>query len=176
MGMKKFVTKATGSNAARLAAAQKAKEEAAKKAAAVKLQNLQPHQLKAKLIQQHPSLAKDIVNLHGARVHSILQLPKKQQLIALKQAIKNEKISSQLALSNKQQSGGFSLPTGGSWGSKQTTTKQVIDKAQLENEMSAGLTAIEKNQLNYLKMSGDTRGLQEFWLRKSRKKGSKGRR
>ena len=42
--------------------------------------------------------------------------------------------------------------------------------------MSAGLTAIEKNQLNYLKMSGDTRGLQEFWLRQSRKKGSKGRR
>lgn len=168
--MKKIITKATGSQAARLAQAQKAKADAAKKAAQNKLNNLQPHQKKAQLIQLHPAYAKQIVDLHGGTVHSILQMPKKQQLIAIKQAIKAEQASALKATTF----GGISNYHGSTMVSGKTTKTaegSIITKGthytgkQISFE---SLTPQQKNVVQFLKMSGDEKGLREFYAKLSK--------
>lgn len=171
--MKKLVTKATGSQAARLARAEKAKAEAIKKAAQNKLNNLQPHQKKAQLIRLHPAYAKQIVDIHGGTVHAILQMPKNQQLIAIKQAIKAEKAAS---LQGKT-FGGLSNYHGSTMVSKKTTTTAQGSSMGKGTHYTGkqvsyeSLTPQQKNVAQFLKMSGDEKGLREFYAKLAKSKG-----
>lgn len=161
--MKKIIVKSggKGAQAAKIAALKAAREKAAKKASQDKLNQLQPYQLKAKLIQTFPQYAKDIVDIHGASVHRILQLPKKQQIIALKQAIKNSKFS------NVDTRPGWGTGvTQGMMTSTQATTTAAIKQANIVPFEK--LSAQEKNIVQFMKMSGDEKGLAEFYQKKAR--------
>ena len=168
--MKKKVITRLGAQGKKIEEARRAKAQAAKAVTQSKLNALEPHQKKAKLIQLHPAYAKQIVNIHGGTVHKILQMSQKQQLIAIKKAIKAEQASSLKAKTFE----GISNYHGSTMVSAKTTTTTEGSKITKGTHYTGkqvsfeSLTPQQKNVARFLQLSGDEKGLRDFYAKLSK--------
>jgi hypothetical protein len=129
-----------------------------------KLNTSSHSQLKGMLIKQHPNLAKEINKMPASQVHRFLQMPQRNQLIALKAAIKKEKASSRNLAHQKATTEGKPLIRY-QFGGKQTGQELALPPAMTAE---VGLTPAEKNVVAYLKMSNDKKGLADFFIKKKK--------